>query len=326
MHRTRSRRRRARRPSRAGAGGAARRSRRRRSLPRRRRAGRGGDLRAGQAVCVRPHARALERLLGDELRERAQNHERAARLLTGAGEASDRIAVHLLAARPGGNAETVNTLRQAAKGARNRGAPDVAVKYLQESACGTAVGGARTGACPRVGQGRAQRRRARARDRAAPAGNSRFRRRWAARGSGERARFGSLPCTAAGAGDDRSHGGHRRVTGERARAGAEATGDALGGHRGAALRSGVVSRQQGSGSSSSPAHRGRSESACRSLRQRTTPLERGRRPRHASWPCRRSLTGGCSKIRVRSRAGSGSHRSCSFSPTPMTTWRGSAPR
>jgi predicted ATPase len=62
--------------------------------------------------------------------ERARSHERAARLLTGAGEASDRIAVHLLAARPGGNAETVNTLRQAAKGARNRGAPDVAVKYL----------------------------------------------------------------------------------------------------------------------------------------------------------------------------------------------------
>ena len=66
-------------------------------------------------------------------RERARSHERAARLLTGAGEASDRIAVHLLAARPGGNAETVNTLRQAAKGARNRGAPDVAVKYLRRA-------------------------------------------------------------------------------------------------------------------------------------------------------------------------------------------------
>ena len=66
-------------------------------------------------------------------RERARHHERAARLLRGAGEAADRIAVHLLATGPGGNAEAVNTLRQAAKGARNRGAPEVAVKYLQRA-------------------------------------------------------------------------------------------------------------------------------------------------------------------------------------------------
>jgi DNA-binding CsgD family transcriptional regulator/Flp pilus assembly protein TadD len=65
--------------------------------------------------------------------ERAQYHEHAARLLTSAGEATDRIAVHLLAAYPGEDAETVNTLRQAAKGARNRGAPDVAVTYLQRA-------------------------------------------------------------------------------------------------------------------------------------------------------------------------------------------------
>ena len=65
--------------------------------------------------------------------ERARYHEHAARLLTGAGEATDRIAVHLLAAHPGGDAETVNTLRQAAKGARNRGAPDIAVTYLQRA-------------------------------------------------------------------------------------------------------------------------------------------------------------------------------------------------
>jgi DNA-binding CsgD family transcriptional regulator len=65
--------------------------------------------------------------------ERARSHERAARLLTGVGEAADRIAVHLLATHPGGNAETVDTLRQAAKGARNRGAPDVAVTYLQRA-------------------------------------------------------------------------------------------------------------------------------------------------------------------------------------------------
>jgi DNA-binding CsgD family transcriptional regulator/Flp pilus assembly protein TadD len=65
--------------------------------------------------------------------ERAQHHERAARLLAGAGEATDRIAVHLLAAHPGGDAKIVNTLRQAAKGATNRGAPDVAVTYLQRA-------------------------------------------------------------------------------------------------------------------------------------------------------------------------------------------------
>jgi DNA-binding CsgD family transcriptional regulator len=65
--------------------------------------------------------------------ERAQYHGRAARLLTGAGEATDRIAVHLLAAHPGGDAEMVNTLRQAARGASNRGAPEVAVSYLRRA-------------------------------------------------------------------------------------------------------------------------------------------------------------------------------------------------
>jgi DNA-binding CsgD family transcriptional regulator len=65
--------------------------------------------------------------------ERALQHERAARLLTSAGEATDRIAVHLLAAHPGGDAETVNTLRQAANDASHRGAPDVAVTYLRRA-------------------------------------------------------------------------------------------------------------------------------------------------------------------------------------------------
>jgi DNA-binding NarL/FixJ family response regulator len=66
-------------------------------------------------------------------RERARSHERAARLLADAGEAPDRIAVHLLATQPGGNAEMVNTLREAAKTANCRGAPDVAVAYLQRA-------------------------------------------------------------------------------------------------------------------------------------------------------------------------------------------------
>jgi DNA-binding CsgD family transcriptional regulator len=65
--------------------------------------------------------------------ERGQHHERAAQLLTGAGAATDRIAVHLLVTKPRGDAETVSTLRQAAKSASNRGAPDVAITYLRRA-------------------------------------------------------------------------------------------------------------------------------------------------------------------------------------------------
>jgi DNA-binding CsgD family transcriptional regulator len=65
--------------------------------------------------------------------ERARHHERAGRLLATAGAATDRIAVHLLATNPGGEPETVTALRQAAKGAVGRGAPDVAVTYLQRA-------------------------------------------------------------------------------------------------------------------------------------------------------------------------------------------------
>jgi DNA-binding CsgD family transcriptional regulator len=65
--------------------------------------------------------------------ERARHHGHVARLLAGAGAATDRIAVHLLATDPGGDAETVDMLRQAAKGAIGRGAPDIAVTYLQRA-------------------------------------------------------------------------------------------------------------------------------------------------------------------------------------------------
>jgi DNA-binding CsgD family transcriptional regulator len=65
--------------------------------------------------------------------ERARHHERAARLLAGAGEAPDRIAVHLLATHPGGDAERVHTLRQAANEASKRGAHDIAVTYLRRA-------------------------------------------------------------------------------------------------------------------------------------------------------------------------------------------------
>ncbi|HZE28780.1 MAG TPA: ATP-binding protein, partial [Gaiellaceae bacterium] len=65
--------------------------------------------------------------------ERARHHERAAWLLARAETTTDRIAAHLLATHPGGDAETVHMLREAAHGASNRGAPDVAVKYLQRA-------------------------------------------------------------------------------------------------------------------------------------------------------------------------------------------------
>ena len=65
--------------------------------------------------------------------ERAHYHQRAARLLTHAGEATERIAAHLLAAHPSGDAETVTALRRAARDARNRGAPDIAVTYLRRA-------------------------------------------------------------------------------------------------------------------------------------------------------------------------------------------------
>ena len=65
--------------------------------------------------------------------ERARHHERAARLLANADATTDRIAAHLLATHPGGDAETVDILREAAHGARSRGAPDVAVTYLQRA-------------------------------------------------------------------------------------------------------------------------------------------------------------------------------------------------
>ena len=66
-------------------------------------------------------------------RERAQSHARAARMLSEAGEAADRIAVHLLATDPRGDPETVNTLREAARGASCRGAPEFAVTYLRRA-------------------------------------------------------------------------------------------------------------------------------------------------------------------------------------------------
>ncbi len=65
--------------------------------------------------------------------ERARHHRRAAGLLTDAGATTDRIAVHLLVAHPGGDATTVRTLRRAAEDAVGRGASEVAITYLQRA-------------------------------------------------------------------------------------------------------------------------------------------------------------------------------------------------
>jgi DNA-binding CsgD family transcriptional regulator/tetratricopeptide (TPR) repeat protein len=65
--------------------------------------------------------------------ERADEHERAADVLADVGAAPDRIAIHLLASSPRGNADSVTILRRAAAGAGGRGAPDVAVAYLRRA-------------------------------------------------------------------------------------------------------------------------------------------------------------------------------------------------
>ena len=62
--------------------------------------------------------------------ERARMQRRAAELLAGDPE---QAAVHLLAADPHGDPQTVVTLRAAARAAQGRGAPDSAVRYLRRA-------------------------------------------------------------------------------------------------------------------------------------------------------------------------------------------------
>ena len=88
--------------------------------------------------------------------------------------------------------------------------------------------GTRTAVGLRVGPRRAQRRRARDGNRAAPTGDSASLRYEAAGRSGERAGLGAVPCGPAGGGDDRSHSSHRRLTRERAGAGIASASDPLG--------------------------------------------------------------------------------------------------
>jgi tetratricopeptide (TPR) repeat protein len=62
--------------------------------------------------------------------QRALQHRRAAGFLAGAGGSADRVAAQLLACDPAGDPWVVARLRDAARDADRRGAPDVARRYL----------------------------------------------------------------------------------------------------------------------------------------------------------------------------------------------------
>ena len=62
--------------------------------------------------------------------QRVELHQRAADLLVAAGAGAERVAPHLLTTRPAGRADTVAVLREAARTASERGAPDIAARYL----------------------------------------------------------------------------------------------------------------------------------------------------------------------------------------------------
>lgn len=65
--------------------------------------------------------------------ELAQGHARAAALLSGEGADPERIAVHLLATDPAGEADTVARMWAAAQVALERGAPDSAARFLRRA-------------------------------------------------------------------------------------------------------------------------------------------------------------------------------------------------
>ena len=65
--------------------------------------------------------------------ERETAHARAASLLREAGAEPERVAAHLLRSAPGGDAQVVATLRDAARRAASRGASESAVAYLRRA-------------------------------------------------------------------------------------------------------------------------------------------------------------------------------------------------
>jgi ATP/maltotriose-dependent transcriptional regulator MalT len=65
--------------------------------------------------------------------ERADQHRKAATLLAELGADEDTVALHLLSGEPSRSSWVVDILRRAARRAHSRGAPDVAVTYLQRA-------------------------------------------------------------------------------------------------------------------------------------------------------------------------------------------------
>lgn len=62
---------------------------------------------------------------------RAAGHSHAAQILTAKGAAPERVAAHLMLTPPAGNDQVVTVLRDAARSALDRGAPESAYSYLQ---------------------------------------------------------------------------------------------------------------------------------------------------------------------------------------------------
>jgi DNA-binding NarL/FixJ family response regulator/predicted negative regulator of RcsB-dependent stress response len=77
------------------------------------------------------HAQALRAGVGDA--ELAEWHRRAAVLLERRGEGPEALAPHLLLSVPAGSEATAATLREAARSALRRGAPEAAVGYLDRA-------------------------------------------------------------------------------------------------------------------------------------------------------------------------------------------------
>ena len=65
--------------------------------------------------------------------ERLLAHARAARMLDSAGVSTDAVAAHLMAAEPERDAWAVERLREAARSATRRGAPETAARYLRRA-------------------------------------------------------------------------------------------------------------------------------------------------------------------------------------------------
>ncbi|WP_307855788.1 ATP-binding protein [Kibdelosporangium banguiense] len=65
--------------------------------------------------------------------ELAVGHARAAELLYAEGSAADAVAAHLLLAEPGDGSWRVDALREAARVARGRGAPEAGARYLRRA-------------------------------------------------------------------------------------------------------------------------------------------------------------------------------------------------